>query len=148
VKQLEQPVAVDFAATFPRFAEAGAGLLRFFPFGAGRTFTQALAPLTERQYDVLLPGPWANQLVFTYRLPAGWTVPELPPDLEESSTWGTLRLAARRVDEGLRVEAVMVLREPRVAAADYPAFRAWLMSVDQAFSRKLVAQQAGQTAQR
>jgi hypothetical protein len=32
-----------------------------------------------------------------------------------------------------------------VAAADYPA---WLMSVDQAFSRKLVAQQDGQAARR
>lgn len=148
VKQLEQPVSVEFTAALPRYAEAGGGLLRFYPFGASRTFTQALAPLSERQYDVALPGVWVNQLVFTYQLPAGWTVPELPSDVEETSKWGTLRIVSRRVDAGLRVEGVMLLSEPRIAAAEYPAFRAWLMSVDQAFSRKVVAQQGGPSARR
>lgn len=148
VKALEQPVTVEFTAALPRYAEAGGGILRFYPFGASRTFTQALAPLSERTYDVSLPGVWVNQLVFTYQLPAGWTVPELPSDVEETSKWGTLRVVVRRVDAGLRVEGVMVMREPRVAAAEYPAFRAWLMSVDQAFSRKVVAQQGGQSARR
>lgn len=148
VKALEAPVALDFTATLPRYAEAGGGLLRFYPFGAGRTFTQALAPLSERAYDVALPGAWVNHLVFTYRLPAGWTVPEVPPDVVEESKWGTLRVVTRRVDGGLRVEGVMVLKEPRVAAKEYGAFRAWLMAVDQAYSRKVVARQGGQTASR
>lgn len=148
VKQLEQPVTVDFTAALPRYAEAGGGVLRFHPFGASRTFTQALAPLSERQYDVALPGVWVNQLVFTYQLPAGWTVPEWPADVEETSKWGTLRMVFRRIDAGVRVEGVMVLSQPRVAAAEYPAFRAWLMSVDQAFSRKVVAQQGGPSARR
>jgi len=148
VKALEQPVTMDFTASLPRYAEAGGGMLRFYPFGASRTFTQALAPLSERAYDVALPGVWVNRLVFTYQLPAGWTLAELPPDVVEDSPFGTVRLVTRRVDSGLRVDGVMVMKTPRVAAKDYPAFRAWLMSVDQAFSRKLVVQQGGQSARR
>ncbi|MEW5742883.1 MAG: DUF3857 domain-containing protein [Myxococcota bacterium] len=148
VKALEQPVTLDFTATLPRYAEAGGGILRFYPFGASRTFTQALAPLTERTYDVALPGVWVNQLVFTYLLPAGWTAPEVPPDAVEESPFGSLRIVTRRVEGGVRVEGVMVMKTPRIAAKDYPAFRAWLMSVDQAFSRKLVVQQGGESARR
>jgi tetratricopeptide (TPR) repeat protein len=148
VKALEQPVSIDFTASLPRLAEAGGGILRFYPFGASRTFTQALAPLSERTYDVVLPGVWVNHLVFTYQLPAGWTLPEVPPDVVEESPFGSVRIVTKRVDGGLRVDGVMVVKVPRIAAKDYPAFRAWLMTVDQAFSRKLVVQQGGQSARR
>jgi hypothetical protein len=148
VTALEQPVTLDVTATLPRYAEAGGGMLRFYPFGASRTYTQALAPLAVRTYDVALPGVWVNQLVFTYRLPPGWTLPELPDDAVEESPFGSLRIVTRRVDGGVRVEGVMVLKTSRIPAKDYPAFRAWLMRVDQAFSRKLVAQQGGPSAAR
>lgn len=146
VKALEQPVTLDFTATLPRYAEAGGGVLRFYPFGASRTFTQALAPLSERTWDVALPGVWVNHLVFTYLVPAGWTLPQVPADVVEDSPFGALRLVTRRVEGGLRAEGVLALKVPRISAKDYPAFRAWLMAVDQAFGRKLVVQQGGQSA--
>ena len=40
--------------------------LRFFPFGAGRAYTQVLAPLAERKWDVVFNGPWLNTFHFTW----------------------------------------------------------------------------------
>lgn len=148
VKALEQPVTLTLAATLPRYAEANPGSLRFYPFGASRVFSQALAPLPQRHYDALFPGTWENRLTFTYALPAGWTVPELPPAVEETSKWGTLTLAVTPVPGGVKADARMVLSEPRVAVAEYEAFRAWLGRVDQAFNRKLVAVRGGERAAR
>ncbi len=148
VTDLEAPMSVRFAATMPRYAEVGPGLLRFFPFGAGRAFTQALAPLTERATDVHFPGVWVNELEVRYALPAGWTVPELPPEVLEESPFGSLRVVAEKREGLVVLRGRLVMSRARIAAKEYAAYRAWLMKVDQAFSRKLVAQQGGQTASR
>ncbi len=146
---LEQPAVVGFKVSIPRYAEAGPGALRFFPFGASRAFTQALAPLAERKWDVVLPGVWTNRFVVAYAPPAGWTAGELPGELVEESPFGRLRIAARWLDGKLLVEGEMALTRARITAKEYPAFRAWLLKVDQAFSRKLtVVKEGGQTARR
>ncbi len=147
-KALEQPLRIKFGISTPRYAEAGGGLLRFFPFGAGRTFTQALAPLSERETDLVFSGVWSNDLEMTYALPPNWTVAELPPEVLEESPFGSLRIAVARDGAKVRVTGKLVMSAARIAAKDYGAFRSWLLRVDQAFSRKLVAQQGGATASR
>jgi len=147
-KDLESPLTMKFGLTTPRYAEAGPGFLRFFPFGASRTFTQALAPLSERTRDLVFPGVWVNELQTTYTLPAGWAPAELPPEQVEESPFGTLRIAAEKKDGKLRVTGRLVMSRARLTAKEYPEFRAWLMKVDQAFSRKLVVQQGAPTASR
>ena len=147
-KELEAPVSVKFAIAMPRYAEAGAGLLRFFPFGASRAFTQALAPLSERNMDLVFPGPWVNELEMTYSLPANWGAAELPPEQLEESPFGSLRITVAKKDGKLKVFGRLVMSRARISAKEYPDFRSWLLKVDQAFSRKLVVQQGGQTAAR
>ena len=147
-KDLESPVSLKFAIAMPRYAEAGAGILRFFPFGASRAFTQALAPLSERNADLIFPGVWVNELEMSYALPANWTLPELPPEVFEESPFGSLRIVVVKKDGKLKVSGKLVMSRARISAKEYPEFRSWLLKVDQAFSRKLVAQQGGQTAKR
>jgi hypothetical protein len=148
-KDLESPMSVKFAAAMPRYAEAGPGMVRFFPFGSSRQFTQALAPLSERTSDLVFPGVWVNELETTYTFPANWTVNEVPSDVLEESPFGTLKISASRLDGNkLRVTGRLVMAKARITAKEYGAYRAWLMRVDQAFSRKLAAQQGGQTASR
>ncbi len=146
--KLELPVTMTFKMAMPRYAEAGAGFLRFFPFGASRAFTQALAPLSERTTDVVFPGVWTNRFDFTYALPASWTPGELPAKVVEQSPFGSLTIEATLKDGKLRVTGEMVMAKARIAAKDYPAFREWLLKVDQAFGRKVTAQAGGQTAAR
>lgn len=147
-KDLESPLSVKFAIAMPRYAEAGAGLLRFFPFGASRAFTQALAPLSERNLDLVFPGVWVNELEMSYALPANWGAAELPPEVFEESPFGSLRITVAKKDGKLKVSGRLVMSRARISAKEYPEFRSWLLKVDQAFSRKLVVQQGGQTASR
>jgi tetratricopeptide (TPR) repeat protein len=144
--KLEQPVTMTFKLAVPRYAEAGGGLLRFFPFGASRAFTQVMAPLSERQSDVVFPGVWTNRFEYTYTLPASWTVGELPQKLVEASEFGSLTIEASTKDGKLKVVGEMVIGQARIPVAKYAAFRAWLLSVDQGFSRKLAVQAGGRTA--
>jgi tetratricopeptide (TPR) repeat protein/transglutaminase-like putative cysteine protease len=143
VTKLEAPVTMGFAMTMPRYAESGGGLLRFYPFGASRAFTQVLAPLPSRTSDVVLPGVWTNRFEFSYALPPGWTAGELPPKAEVASPFGSLTIEVAKHDGALKVTGELVMATARVAAKDYPAFRAWLLEVDQAFSKKLTVQTAG-----
>jgi hypothetical protein len=146
--KLELPVTMTFKMAMPRYAEAGGGLLRFFPFGASRAFTQVFAPLSERAMDLMLPGVWTNRFDVTYTLPAAWAPGELPPKLVSRSEFGALTIEATWKDGKLRVVGEMALSKARVSAKEYPAFRTWLQEVDQAFSRKLTVQAQGQTASR
>jgi tetratricopeptide (TPR) repeat protein len=147
-KALEQPATVTFAMTMPRYAEAGPGLLKFFPFGAGRAFTQAMAPLAERTWDVMFPGVWSTVLHYTYVVPAGWAVTSMPTEVREESAFGSLLITSKREGSKLVVDGVMTLARARIGAKEYPAFRAWLMQVDQQFGRKVVLQRQEQTASR
>jgi cellulose synthase operon protein C len=147
-KDLESPLTVKFGIAMPRYAEAGAGMLKFFPFGASRAFTQALAPLSDRKMDLVFPGVWANELEMNYSLPANWNVAELPPEVLEESPFGSLRINVTKKDGKLKVSSRLAMTRARITAKEYPEFRSWLLKVDQAFSRKIVAQQGGQTAAR
>ncbi len=147
-KALEQPATVSFAMTMPRYAEAGSGLLRFFPFGAGRAFTQAMAPLPERQYDAVFSGVWVSTFHFTYSLPPGYALAAVPADARVESEFGSLDLTAKRDGSKLVLDGTMTMAKARIAAKSYPAFRAWLMQVDQAFARKIIVQRQDQSASR
>ncbi|MBX7100541.1 MAG: DUF3857 domain-containing protein [Myxococcaceae bacterium] len=151
VTRLEDPVKLGFRFHAPRWAEALPSTLRFFPFGAGRAFTQAMAPLVDRKLDAFFPGVWKNVFHVTYTAPAGWVVGEVPAPLDLTSPFGRFTLTAKAGPDGkLHADGELAFTQPRVSAKDYPAFRAWLLEVDQAFGRKLVLQKqgGGQTASR
>ncbi len=145
--RLEEDVQLSFALEIPRYAEALPDALRFHPFGTGRSYAQAYAPLAERRFDLVMRGPWVNSFKFTYALPPGFTVAELPEQVRDETPFGRFHMSVRAQDGKLVCEGELAFTVARVKAADYPAFRAWLGRVDQAFSRRLLAKKtAGQTA--
>jgi hypothetical protein len=148
--RLDEDVKMSFGLKIPRYAEALKGAVRFHPFGSGRAYTQAFAPLAERKFDLVMPAPWVNTFLFKYQLPPGYTVPQAPPALNEETPFGRLKMTSRQQPDGQWVfEGEVAFTVARVKAKDYPAFRAWLGRVDQAFSRKVLATAAsGQTAAR
>ena len=147
--KLEQPMILTFDLLAPRFAEVLPGGLRFFPLGAGRAFTQVLAPLGERKQDTQFPGVWSNKFTVKYQLPPGFAARELMEDFDESSPFGRAKLSAKSVEGRLEVSAEVTLTVARIKAAEYPKFREWLLKVDQAFSRRVTVLSSGpQTASR
>jgi hypothetical protein len=146
--RLDDDVAVDFRMSIPRYSEVlPDGGLRFLPFGTGRTYQQAYASLAERRFDLVMQGPWVNAFTFRYALPPGYGA-ELPPDLEEQTPFGRLRLACRMDGAALLCEGEVALTVARVKADDYPAFRDFLGRVDRAFGRKVLLRPGTRTAER
>jgi tetratricopeptide (TPR) repeat protein len=148
---LDNDVNVDFRMSIPRYSEVLAtGALRFLPFGAGRTYQQAYATQVERRFDLVMQGPWTNTFTLRYTLPAGYTVAELPPPLEESLPYGKVRLTYRQEGGKLIADGEVTMPSSRIKADDYTPFRDFLGRVDQAFGRKVVLQgpPQGKTAER
>ncbi len=148
---LDEDVELGFKMAIPRYSEVlPGGALRFLPFGTGRTYQQAYATLVERRFDLVMQGPWMNQFTLRYTLPAGYTVAELPPALEEKPSWGRVRLTYRQEGDKLIAEGEVAMTSARIKVEDYTAFRDFLARVDQAFGRKVVLKgpPLGKTAER
>jgi tetratricopeptide (TPR) repeat protein/transglutaminase-like putative cysteine protease len=141
--RLEEPMKLQFQLRAPRYAEVLPLGLRFFPLGAGRAFTQVLAPLGERKTDVEFPGVWVNRFTVRYQPPPGYTAQSLPEDFSETTDFGRASLKVRMENGKPLVTAEVVMTKARITAAEYPKFRAWLLRVDQAFSRKLTVVTTG-----
>lgn len=141
--KLEEPMKLQFSMHAPRYAEVLLNGLRFFPLGAGRAFTQVLAPLGERKTDVVFPGVWVNRFSVRYEPPAGYVAQTVPEDFEEVTPFGRASLEVRVEGGRPLVTGEMVMAKARISADEYPKFRAWLLRVDQAFSRKLTVVTAG-----
>ncbi|MBX7113854.1 MAG: DUF3857 domain-containing protein [Myxococcaceae bacterium] len=148
VTKLEEPLRTHFKMQVPRYAEVLPGTLRFFPFGAGRSFSQVMAALPERKHDLVFPGVWKNTLQFRYTLPDGFSPEQLPGPTTLDSPFGSVKLTTAVVDGALTCDVMMSMTRARISTQDYAAFRAWLLSVDEAFSRKLTVRKVGaQTAE-
>ncbi len=138
LNRLDQDVALDYELSIPRYAEAGGDTLRFLPFGSRRGYVETYAGLTERRGDLVLDGPSVSRFTFRYRLPPGWSVDALPPDVTTTTGFGRLSLVYV-VEQGLLVcRGELVFTRDRVSASEYPAFRAFVAQVDQAFARKVL----------
>ncbi|MFL5355520.1 DUF3857 domain-containing protein [Archangium sp.] len=147
--RLDDDVQVDFRMSIPRFAEASTAQLRFLPFGTGRAYTQSYASLAERRFDLVMSGPWMNTFTFRYTLPRGYTVAELPPNQQEQTPFGSVRLSYRQEGNQLICDGEVSISAARVKADDYAAFRAFLGRVDQGFGRKVTLRaSASPTAER
>ena len=136
--RLDQDVALDYELSIPRYAEVGGDTLRFLPFGSRRGYVETYAGLAERRGDLVLDGPSVSRFTFRYRLPSGWSVDALPPDVTSDTGFGKLRLTYV-VEQGVLVcRGELVFTRDRISAREYPAFRSFVAQVDQAFSRKVL----------
>ncbi len=138
VAKLDAPVKLEFDLEVPRYAEVlSDGGLRLHPFGSPRTYAQAYASLAQRTHDLVMPAPWTHRFRFTHALPQGLVPADLPGDVEEQSPFGKLRVTHRVEGGQLVSEAELQLTVARVKASDYAKFRAFLLQVDQALSRRI-----------
>jgi tetratricopeptide (TPR) repeat protein/transglutaminase-like putative cysteine protease len=148
--RLDQDVALDYQLNIPRYAEVGGDTLRFFPFGSRRGYLETYAGLAERRGDLVLDGPSVSRFTFRYRLPKGWSVDGLPPDVSSTGQFGQLTVKYS-VEPGVLVcRGELIFSRDRIPAQDYPAFRAFVAQIDQAFSRKVLVRgpQKGASPQR
>lgn len=132
--RLEDEVTVRFSLAIDRLAEQEGGALRVLPFGPGHRYLEALAPLSERRYDLVLAPPSEARLTCRYRLPRGYRAALPPPERLERAD-AAVEVTYRPEEDGFVAEARFVTRARRVAAPEYPAFRDFLARADAAFAR-------------
>jgi len=145
--RLDQDVALDYQLSIPRYAEVGGDTLRFLPFGGRRGYVETYAGLAERRGDLVLDGPSVSRFTFRYQLPSGWSVDALPSDVTTDTGFGKLHLTYALENGVLVCRGELIFARDRISASEYPAFRAFVAGVDQAFSRKVLVRAPRKTAQ-
>jgi tetratricopeptide (TPR) repeat protein len=139
LSRLEEDVTMTFRLRAPRYAEAADGLLRFTPFGAGATYAETWASLSSRRHDLEVGDPATTRFRYQVALPPGWTVRELPEPAAGDAPHAAFEVRYRQEAGVVVVEGFVALKTPLVPPADYPAFRALMLRIDAAFSRRVVA---------
>ncbi len=134
---IEKDVSLRYTLEMPRYAQSEGGRLTFSAFGEGASYVENYAPLSARQHELDLPYPWTNQSHYRFSLPKELAA-QVPADVELKSPFGALTLKYRAGPGSLELTSELSVSVPKVSAADYPAFRAFLAQVDQAMQRKVV----------
>jgi hypothetical protein len=138
LSQLDRDVTLGFQLRVPRYAEVSPQGLRFLPFLSTRKYLQALAPLAERNRDLVLDEPSVSRFRFRYQLPHGYVAEDIPVASTTHTPFGHARFECRTEGEALECTGEVALTTDRVSVADYAAFRAFLAQIDQAFAQKIL----------
>lgn len=130
IADIKQPVRLDVQMRVPTWARFEGGALRFRVVGRDSRLVQSLAPLAERQHDLVLEVPYAEEHRLRYRLPSGHEFSRMPSPTEVDSPVGRFELKVERTDEGAEVSSMLEIRRQRITPEQYRAFRDFLRRVD------------------
>jgi hypothetical protein len=112
------------------------------PVGPRERLVRDFAPTSRHREDVRLPAQQTTDDEWTLHLGPGLKVTGAPRSVEGASPFGSYRVEVEAPSADrpgtLRVRTSVVLSRTRIAAADYPAFRAWCEAVDRALGQRAV----------
>jgi tetratricopeptide (TPR) repeat protein len=143
LEDVEQKVTMRVRGKVPQFARAESdGLV--VPLGRKEHMVRDYAPLApftadgkaRRQLDVRIYAQWTQEDDWTVRLPVGAKVKTAPQASRGSSPFGSYDVSIEASANVLHVKTTVTLSKTRIAAAEYPAFRAWCEQVDRALGQR------------
>lgn len=140
----EQWVEYDFRGRFPnRAVQMGQGdwlmPISLYPHG----LTNSYARNSHRQHEVWLNYPWRTRNVMQYRLPAGFSVSDLPASQTIESKHLHFSQLIRKTEDGFVVEEDTQIKSRRIPLEDYEAFRSAALQADELMKRKIRISSAG-----
>jgi len=135
LEDVEQKVTLHLRAQVPGFARAEGDVLSV-PLGRREHMVRDYAPLSERKLDVRLYAQWTQLDDWTVRLPPGAKVKRSPPAASGSSPFGSYALEVEASGGTLHLRTTVTLAKTRIAASEYPAFRAWCEEVDRQLGQR------------
>ena len=135
LEDVEQNVSLRVHGKAPQFARAEGDAL-MVPMGRKEHMVRDYAPLSSRKLDVRLYAQWTQVDDWTVHLPPGAKVKGAPPASQGSSPFGTYEVAVESSAATLHVKTTVTLAKTRIAASEYPAFRAWCEQVDRALGQR------------
>ena len=88
------------------------------------------------QLDLRLYAQWTQVDDWTVHLPPGAKVKGATAPSQGSSPFGAYEVVVESSGTTLHVKTTVTLAKTRIAASDYPAFRAWCEQVDRALGQR------------
>jgi tetratricopeptide (TPR) repeat protein len=135
LEDVEQKVSLRLRGKVPQFARPeGDGLM--VPMGRREHMVRDYAPLATRKLDIRLEAQWTQVDDWTVRLPPGAKVKNAAQSSKGASAFGSYEVDAESSGTTLHVKTTVTLEKTRIAAAEYPAFRAWCEQVDRALGQR------------
>ena len=142
LSDLEAPASYRYEAKVDKHGVREDGTLRvpltLFP----HRVAEAYAGLAEREEDMRIDYAWTTTNVIRYALPSGMTVKQLPQSDSVDNPFISLQQTVQAVDGGYETIDTLTLKTDRIAAADYPAFRAACLAIDRALERDVIIEVA------
>jgi hypothetical protein len=135
LQDVEEKVALRVRGKVPRFARAE-GDATSVPLGRREHMVRDYAPLADRNLDLRFYAQWTEADEWTVRLPPGAKVKSPPAPSSGSGPFGSYSIEVDTGGGAIRVKTVVTLAKTRVAASEYPAFRAWCEQVDRVLGQR------------
>jgi len=137
VSKLEEPFRLQFSARIPRYAEVTPEGLRFYALGFKQNRSAGLGQLATRRWPLDVPEPFVDSHEIVHELLPGWRLAEPGWKVEEHSPFGEFSMSVESEEGKVTLRCTWKLTAKRVEPKDYPAFRAWLLKVEQIQNRRL-----------
>lgn len=144
VTDLEKPLKVRFTLTGGGFVKQLGPVQAIFPAGREYHMLTRYANQATRDQDLSLGVPHVLSEAVTYRLPPGRTVDQLPPEVTDTSPFGSFSVRVTRDGDRLKSEVSFSLSTTRITRDQYAAFRTWLQKADRAINQPIPLQLAPQ----
>lgn len=121
VRQVDQPLAMDYSVTAPSYAKNAGALLLIRP----RVVGSVVEGLDDkaRKVPISFPavGTWKDS--FDVSIPAGYTVDDVPDPVNLDVGFATYHSEVKAQGNVLHYQREYVLKQVTLPAADYPALR-------------------------
>ncbi|MEM7168251.1 MAG: DUF3857 domain-containing protein [Planctomycetota bacterium] len=133
LRNLDEPTAVRFELTVPQFLQSAGEsitlppIIDFFQSTGGLT---RFASRPQRQLDLNLSNPRASHLEIEIELPPGHVVDHLPRARTMETPHTKFEFRQRSDGQSLHLERTLEFSAPRLAPADYPAFRQFVNDIE------------------
>jgi hypothetical protein len=97
-----------------------------------------LAPLSQRKLDVRIHAMTTTENDWTVHLPPGMHPIRTPLASDVRSAFGDVRVDVEASTQVVHVKTTVTIDRSRIAASDYPAFRAWCEAADRILGQRVV----------
>jgi cellulose synthase operon protein C len=99
------------------------------------------APLSARKRDIRFLSKTTDDDAWTFTLPAGHKVVELPKSASGKTAFGEYAVTVEQTGRQLKVKTHITVEKTRIAPQEYADFRAFCESVDKALNQRVTVTQ-------
>jgi len=134
-ENLPDAVSLTFAGDLPAFR--GNRMVSLPSSWMARNYLATLTSGNVRTQDLLLDAPWITEEEVGVEIPRGSRVLSLPQDREFDTIFGEAQIKYCLKGNQLNVFSRVEFKQTRIRSSEYPAFRDFTASLEEAFRRDI-----------